>query len=73
MRRERGPFLKPVLILWAVMFAAWALLNARYGKAESPCGPSSTWEAPQIAAPRVGIPERVPLACIEVDGVLRCE
>lgn len=73
MRRDRGPFLKPVLIMWIILFVGWMLLNAKYGKADSPCGPPSTWSAPQIAPPRVGIPDRVPLACQEIDGTLRCQ
>ena len=35
--------------------------------------PCSTWGAPQIVPPRVGVPEPDrPLACIQIDGVLRC-
>lgn len=39
--------------------------------AQNPCGP--TWGAWQVVPPRVGVPERIPLACIEIDGALRCQ
>lgn len=35
--------------------------------------PCATWGAPQIVPPRVGIPDPLPLSCILIDGVLRCQ
>lgn len=40
--------------------------------AQNPCDQEPTW---RIAPPRVGNPEdnRMPLACIVIDGTLRCQ
>ena len=49
-----------------------AVLISETSRGQSPCERESTW---QIAPPRLGHPGdlRYPLACVEVDGVLRCQ
>lgn len=52
--------------------AGAAIAAALPSIARDPCD-TGTWTAPQIMAPRVGVPEPRPIGCVEVDGVLRCQ
>lgn len=62
--------MRELVLIVGLAFVSYGLGYIRASEAQGPCDREPTW---QIAPPRVGIPDRVPLACIEVEGVLRCE